>query len=95
MLEQAQVCVHPFVIGEVACGHLTDRPDVLGSMQALPMLPIVRHADVMDFVDRHRLMGRGLGWVDMHLLASVRTSGEQLMTRDKRLRAAAEELGPG
>ena len=95
MLEQEQVCVHPFVIGEVACGHLTDRPDVLGSMQALPMLPIVRHADVMDFVDRHRLMGRGLGWVDMHLLASVSTSGEQLMTRDKRLRAAAEELGLG
>ena len=93
MLEQIQVAVHPFVVGELACGHLADRTDVLESLQALPTLPVVRHADVIDFVDHHQLMGRGLGWVDMHLLASASVSGERLWTRDRRLHAAASDLG--
>ena len=93
LLEQAQVSVHPFVIGEVACGSLADRWEVLGSLQELPMVTVVQHEDVMDFVDKEGLMGRGLGWVDMHLLASASVSGERIWTRDRRLHAAASAHG--
>jgi predicted nucleic acid-binding protein len=93
LLEQARVSVHPFVVGEVACGNLTQRAAVLDSMEALPMLPVIRHSDVLSFVREHRLAGRGLGWIDMHLLASASVADEGLLTRDRRLHAAAEELG--
>lgn len=93
LLEQARVSVHPFVVGEVACGNLTQRAAVLESMEALPMLPVVRHRDVMNFVRENRLAGRGLGWIDVHLLASASVSDEVLLTRDRRLNAAAEKLG--
>jgi predicted nucleic acid-binding protein len=93
LLEEGRVSVHPFVVGEVACGNLTQRAAVLESMQALPMLPIVRHLDVLSFVEKQRLAGRGLGWIDVHLLASASVADELLLTRDRRLRAAAYELG--
>jgi len=93
LLEQARVSVHPFAVGEVACGNLTQRVAVLESMEALPMLTVVRHSDVMTFVHEHRLAGRGLGWIDVHLLASASVANEVLLTRDRRLHAAAEELG--
>lgn len=93
LLEQSRVSMHPFVVGEVACGNLTHRAAVLESMEPLPMLPVVGHSDVLSFVQVHRLAGRGLGWVDVHLLASASVTDEVLLTRDRRLRAAAEELG--
>lgn len=93
LLEQARVSVHPFIVGEVACGNLTQRAAVLDSMEALPMLPVVGHSDVMNFVQQHRLSGRGLGWIDVHLLASASAAEEVLLTRDRRLHAAAEEMG--
>jgi predicted nucleic acid-binding protein len=93
LLEQSQVSVHPFVIGELACGHLADREMVLEALHTLPMVPVVDHADVIDFVGRQQLMGRGLGWIDMHLLAAASAAGERLMTPDRRLHEAARELG--
>ncbi|MBL8201725.1 MAG: PIN domain-containing protein [Chromatiales bacterium] len=93
LLEEGRVSVHPFVVGEIACGNLTQRAAVLESMQALLMLPVVRHLDVLNFVEEERLAGSGLGWIDVHLLASASAADEPLLTRDRRLRAAAEKLG--
>jgi predicted nucleic acid-binding protein len=93
LLEEGRVSVHPFVVGEIACGNLAQRAAVLESMQALPMLAVVRHLDVLNFAEEQRLAGRGLGWIDVHLLASASLADELVLTRDRRLRAAAEELG--
>lgn len=71
LLEHVQVIVHPFVVGEVACGHLTRRAEILAALESLPKAPVVEHSVVLTFIERHGLMGRGLGWVDMHLLASA------------------------
>lgn len=92
-LEGAQVVTHPFVIGELACGHLKDRREVLDLLGALPPAEIAQHGEVMTFVEHHRLMGAGLGWVDVHLLASAVLSGAPLWTSDARLRRAAAKLG--
>ena len=93
LLEQVQVAVHPFIVGEVACGHLVNRGEILGALEALPKAPVVEHSAVLAFVERNALMGRGLGWVDMHLLASASASGERILTRDRRLQIAARDLG--
>jgi predicted nucleic acid-binding protein len=71
MLEQAQVWTHSFVIGELACGNLAQRSQVLDALAELPQAPLAGHEEVMAFVEARRLMGRGLGWIDLHLLASV------------------------
>jgi predicted nucleic acid-binding protein len=92
-LEDMQVSIHPFVVGELACGRMKHRDRVLSAIDHLPTLPVSDHAEVLEFVEAHQLMGRGLGWVDMHLLASASSAGEKLLTRDRRLRAAAEEIG--
>jgi predicted nucleic acid-binding protein len=93
VLDSAQALTHPFVTGELACGHVARRDDILSLLQALPALPVIEHAEVLEFVDAHRLFGRGLGWVDMHLLASARLARTALWTLDKRLAAAGVELG--
>jgi predicted nucleic acid-binding protein len=93
LLEHVQVAVHPFIVGEVACGHLANRAEILDALEALPKAPVVEHSAVLAFVESHALMGRGLGWVDMHLLASASVSGERILTRDRRLQVAARDLG--
>lgn len=93
LLEHVQVAVHPLIVGEVACGHLANRAEILDALEALPKAPVVEHSAVLTFVERHALMGRGLGWVDMHLLASASASGERILTRDRRLQIAARDLG--
>ena len=92
LLLDGQVLCHGFVIGELACGNLRRRAEVLALLAALPQIPAVGSEDVIRFVDAHRLMGRGLGWVDVHLLASAYASRERLWTRDRRLREAAQRL---
>ncbi len=84
--------MHPFIVGEVACGHLRSRAEVLGLMQSLPKISVARDQEVLYFIDNQALMGRGIGYVDAHLLASVRLSGARLWTRDKRLHTIASEL---
>jgi predicted nucleic acid-binding protein len=92
LLAAAQVLIHPFVIGELSCGHLPERDRVLALLRALPQVPVVEHAEVMDFVAAHRLFGHGLGWIDTHLLASARLVRVSLWTEDKRLAAVAAHL---
>lgn len=92
-LETTQVVIHPFVIGELSCGNLARRAEILGLLQALPSLPIVEHEEVLEFLVALKLHGRGLGWIDMHLLASARLARESFWTLDKRLRTVADEIG--
>lgn len=88
-----QVAVHPFVVGELACGNLRSRAEVLGLLQALPQLAVATDKEVLFFMDAHALMGRGIGYVDMHLLAATRLGAHSLWTRDKRLHTIAAQLG--
>ena len=92
-LNAGQVWMHSFVIGELACGHLRSRAEVLSLLQALPPMPVSTDKEVLFLIDQHELMGRGIGYIDVHLLASARLGGVLLWTRDKRLNALATELG--
>lgn len=88
------VLVHPFVVGELACGALPNRATLLAELAALPQAPVVAHAEVLGLVERSALCGSGIGWIDVHLLASALLAGHaRLWTRDRRLHAVAEELG--
>src|SRR2546422_9627844 len=91
-LERGDVECHDFVLGEVACGILPRRNDVLTLMQTLPRIPAVTHREAMALVAERRLWGRGLGWVDVSLLAAVLVVGARLWTLDRRLREVVHEL---
>ena len=93
LLMDAQVVIHPFVIGELACGNLKNRVEILSLLQALPMIPVVELQEFLYFVDSNNLMGRGIGFVDVNLLASAQLAGVPLWTRDKRLKSVAVGLG--
>ena len=93
LLDDAQVLGHPFVVGELACGNLKNRRAILELLAALPAVSQAEHAEVLHLVESHLLNGRGLGWVDAHLLASCLINGCELWTFDKPLRAAAIGLG--
>ena len=93
LLEQGQVLSHPFIIGELALGNLRQRETVLADLRELPQASVALDDEVMLLIDRDRLFGIGIGYVDAHLLAATRlTQGAALWTRDKRLSAAAERL---
>lgn len=92
-LEQGNVLMHPFVRGELACGNLKNRGQVLRLLGELPGAPIATDGETLGFIERRALMGRGLGYIDVHLLASVALTGTaRLWTRDKRLAVAAVDL---
>ena len=91
-LLEGHVVTHPFVIGELACGAMRQRDEVLGLLSALPAARVATHAEALALVDAHRLAGSGVGWIDVHLLASARLSHLRLWTRDQRLSAAARRL---
>jgi predicted nucleic acid-binding protein len=93
LLDEARVWTHPFVIGELACGNLAQRGKLLESLAAMPQLAVVAHEDVLAFVEARRLMGRGLGWIDMHLLAAATLAKIPFWTSDKRLAAVAGASG--
>ena len=93
LLNAGRVLTHPFVIGELALGTMRQRETILEALSNLPSAELARDAEVLSFINRQALFGRGIGYVDVHLLASARlTAGAQLWTRDYRLRSVAEEL---
>ncbi|UCE83668.1 MAG: type II toxin-antitoxin system VapC family toxin [Deltaproteobacteria bacterium] len=92
LLLDAKVVCHPFVVGELACGNLKNRDEFLSLLQSLPMAPTVVLDELLYFIERHRLMGKGIGFVDANLLASAHLSGIPLWTFDKILRSAVIEL---
>lgn len=91
-LDEGEVWTHPFVIGEISCGYLRHRAEVLALLQALPLAEIADHDEVLRFVEAASLAGAGIGWVDAHLLAASRLAGISLWTLDRRLGSAARRL---
>jgi predicted nucleic acid-binding protein len=94
LLEAGRVLTHPLVIGELALGALRQRVAVMTALEDLPSAIAATEAEVLAFIDRHALFGRGIGYVDAHLLAAARlTAGTELWTNDRKLHRVAEELG--
>jgi predicted nucleic acid-binding protein len=94
LLDAGMVLVHPFVIGELALGNLRQREIVLKALADLPRASVATDAEVLHFIERHALSGRGIGYIDAHLLAAVTlTAGAELWTKDKKLHGVAVHLG--
>jgi predicted nucleic acid-binding protein len=92
-LEAGEILAHPFVIGELALGYLDRRSVILGDLSDLPRATVASPQEVLHLIGQRRLFGRGLGYVDAHLLAATQlTPGAALWTQDKRLHRIAEEL---
>lgn len=92
-LHNAQVLCHPFIVGELACGNLTQRGKILSLLAALPQGVLADHDDVITFIETHRLTGTGIGWIDAHLLASAMLSDALLWTMDKPLARGTRSIG--
>ena len=92
-LSEGLVLMHPFVSGELACGNLRSRAAILSNLHALPSARLASNTEVLRLIEDRRLWGRGLGWVDVHLLASALLSHCGFWTLDKKLEEAAAELG--
>lgn len=93
LLERGQVLVHPFVVGEIACGSLSDREAALELLRQLPAAAVADPDEALGFIELRGFHGKGIGYVDLHLLASAAlTAGSTLWIRDKRLRETAEAL---
>ena len=86
------VLIHPWVIGEIACSSIKDREQVLDLLRSLPLCSVALEDEVLLFIEQNKLMARGIGYVDVHLLASTKLSGATLWTRDKRLLIVAKEM---
>lgn len=92
LLLDGLVFSHPFVVGELACGNLRRRSETIRLLSTLPQTPIAEHDEVLGMLERHRLWGRGIGWVDGHLLASARLAGVPIWTSDRILSSIAQTL---
>lgn len=92
LLQEDQVLIHPFVIGELACGMLKNRTEILGLLKSLPEAQVPEHHEVIYLLEDHKLFGEGLGWMDMNLLASAQLTGCGLWTADTRLKKSASSL---
>ncbi len=93
LLNKGQVMSHQFIIGEIACGKIKNRKELLALLQLLPVAMQAKHEEVMEFIENNKLMGRGLGYIDMHLSASARLTGVPMWTFDKRLDETNKDLG--
>jgi predicted nucleic acid-binding protein len=92
LLNDGEVACHLFIVGELACGNLKNRTSILALLEALPMGFPVEHKEVLAFIEGRGLMGKGLGYVDVHLLASAVLTGLPIWTFDKRLEQVADML---
>ncbi len=94
LLDDNQVLIHPMVAGELACGNLRDRHDVLRLLGGLPQAPVAADDEVLRFIERHHMMGCGIGYIDAHLLAATAlATPSPLWTSDERLRGMAARVG--
>jgi predicted nucleic acid-binding protein len=94
-LQDGEVFMHPFVMGEIVCGNLQSRQKVLDDLQRLPSAIPADHQEVLGFLEQHRLFGEGITWIDAHLLASARLSNCRLWTLDTHLLKAAAKFNVG
>jgi predicted nucleic acid-binding protein len=93
LLNDGEVACHPFIVGELACGNLKNRTEILSLLETLPMAIAAEHQEVLRFIESQSLMGKGLGYMDVHLLASVVLSRFPIWTLDKKLGQASDLLG--
>ncbi len=93
LLANGMAGIHPYVIGELACGSMKDRDRTLGLLKALPQVQVANDAEIYFLLDTYRLWGTGLGWVDLHLLAAAAVAGWHLMTADDAMNRAAAKTG--
>ncbi|MBA4390798.1 MAG: VapC toxin family PIN domain ribonuclease [Syntrophus sp. (in: bacteria)] len=92
LLNNGDVMCHPFIMGELACGNIKNRAVILSLLQLLPMAVQVENEEVLQFIEGNSLMGKGLGYVDIHLSASAVLSGVPIWTLDKSLAKIVEKL---
>ncbi|MBN1274582.1 MAG: type II toxin-antitoxin system VapC family toxin [Candidatus Aminicenantes bacterium] len=95
LLDKGVVLCHPFVIGELACGNLKNRSEILDLLAALPKVEVASHEEAMHLVTHRKLWGKGIGWIDIHLLASALLSNCTLWTKDKALHTISRSLNIG
>ena len=93
LLDDADVLIHPYIIGELACANLTKRKELLQLFHNLPQAVAASDEEVMTLIEQRSLMGSGLGHVDIHLIAASLLSGCQLWTKDKRLLGVVQDIG--
>ncbi|MBN1780081.1 type II toxin-antitoxin system VapC family toxin [bacterium] len=89
LLNDGEVFCHPFIIGELACGNLKNRKEILTDLQALPKTSIIDHEEIMFFIENNKIMGKGLGYIDIAILTSSLVTGIPLWTFDQKLNAEA------
>ncbi|SPD73555.1 Ribonuclease VapC32 [uncultured Desulfobacterium sp.] len=92
LLNDGRVLCHPLIVGELACGNLKDRSVILSFLQLLPMSVEAEHEEVLSFIENNQLMGKGMGYVDVHLMASAVLTEVPIWTLDKKLAQAADKL---
>lgn len=92
LLNEGKVVSHPFIIGELACGNISNRTEIISLMQSLPMLDVIEHEELLLFIEHNKMMGTGLGLVDIHLMAAAKLAGIPLWTQDKKLKRACSRL---
>lgn len=92
LLNDGEVVCHPFIVGELACGNIKNRTEILSLLSALPKVDLLDNTEVLLFIENNNLMGKGLGLVDIHLLASAILSETALWTFDTKLKHEAHIL---
>ena len=92
-LIDGNVMCHLYIIGELACGNIKNRKEIISLLQALPMAPLVEFNEYLYFIEEHQLNAKGIGFVDTHLLASATLAQIKLWTADNKLISAATDLG--
>ena len=92
LLNEGEVVTHPFIIGELACGSLRNREEILHLLRELPLLPVLDLDEYLHFIDHNRITGSGVGFVDVHLIASARLNSDFLWTFDRRFKMLAKKM---
>ena len=95
LLEQGLVASHPFIIGEIACGDIKNRYEIISLINDLPSTDVLDHSDIMEFIENRKIMNKGIGYIDVHLLGSVLVSDTRIWTFDKALKKMAFQLSVG
>lgn len=93
LLNDGQVVCHPFIVGELACGNLKNRREILAYLRSLPMAISAEDEEVLNFIENNQLMGTGLGYIDIHLIASAVLTNVSLWTFDKTLDKITKKIG--
>jgi len=93
LLNDGQVMCHLYIVGELACGNMKNRREVLSLIQLLPLATLARHEEILQFIESNHLLGKGLGYIDVHLSASALLTRVPIWSHDKKLNAANEMMG--